>query len=304
MCFESFLLFAWSSHGHAQLTNMGVAIALARMVAFGATYFIRQANKYSINLLSYGQNASGQLIDRAVGDAASLGMVKHYNPDFTNADVDGTEFRKSLAEELKASVDPANAMNLLSDLGNIPGKGERLEHDSQVRHFMRSRDDVTSDQAYLASRAYIKGHLVKAADALGGSLADAHGFWGKVGDAFDLSAGGRGAFFRDGLEHLGAALHTLQDSYAPGHVQRNASEIIEKVNIWDPDNQNAHDDWEGHHAYDEPTNRTSSPHFHSARTATADTIYAVLADLDKGSATVHGAIENVMSARMIAVCKQ
>jgi hypothetical protein len=227
--------------------------------------------------------------------------------------VDGTEFRKSLAEELKASVDPANAMNLLSDLarivveedvhlGNIPGKGERLEHDSQVRHFMRSRDDVTSDQAYFASRAYIKGHLVEAADALGGSLADAHGFWEKVGDAFDLSAGGRGAFFRDGLKHLGAALHTLQDSYAPGHVQRNASEIIEKVNIWNPDNQNAHDDWEGHHAYDEPTNRTSSPHFHSARTATADTIYAVLANLDKGSATVHGAIENVMSARMIAVC--
>ena len=74
------------------------------------------------------------------------------------------------------------------------------------------------------------------------------------------------------------------------------------MNIWDDENKNAHGDWDGHHAYDEPSNVTSRPHYYAAQAAVADCVFAVLANLDQDEGTARTNIGNTLESKMIAVC--
>jgi hypothetical protein len=308
-------LFAWSSHGHAELTSLGLAVAIAKLVASGKTYFLRQLSKYRVKIGSYGSAEEGMAISEGAGEAGGQYIIQHTeDPALVPDDLDRGAVRRALNLEGVALSDadveiffaPLPGIVVFEDihLGNIPNHGEQLERDSQVRHFMRSRPDVTSEEAYRKSRDYIFNHLIGAWSCFRGALADPHGFWENVGSIFEASSGTRAFFFRDGLKHLGAALHTLEDSYAPGHVRRSSAEIIERVNIWDAENQNADParNWDGHHAYDDPSNPTSQPHYYAARAAVGAVIFEVLVNVDQDEGTARQAIGNALDARLIAVC--
>jgi hypothetical protein len=150
----------------------------------------------------------------------------------------------------------------------------------QVRHFMRSSESISSEGAFRQSKAYISGNLTDA--------------WSKFRQALDRQDNqssddvGPGhslwVMFMSGNDPLAKALHTIEDSYAPGHVTR-ASGLgcIQEVHIWDEDNKNANADtgWPGHHALDEPTAAQSAEFYDMARSTAGDLILCVLANLDQ-----------------------
>jgi hypothetical protein len=303
--------YGWSSHGHAELTSLGLAAAFADLVGFGYTYFFKQAAKYYSWLYSYGQTSGGMAISDGANAGIDQAFTEHYDPTLTSSDIDGTNTRRDVAAAVpnspvanfdiaKLLVDlPAIVVNEDVHLGNIPGHGETFEPGrSQVRHFMRSNESISSTEALYASREYMQDHLVKSWTSFAEALRDPHGFWENVGNLFADSQGGRGFAFRDARKNLGAALHTIQDSYAPGHVERMfGTEIIVRVNIWDKDNQDADPsrNWDGHHAYDEPENKTAKPHYWSARLATAECIFTVLSNLGQSEEVARAAITGFVS---------
>jgi hypothetical protein len=297
------LTLGWSSHGHAELTSWGVAHALTHLVTEGKTFVYRQMVRYYQRIRPTPGLFDG--VDPLVASAV--------DPNLTPADWDGENVHNDLQDDA-ALFQPYN-LNLVALFGrlpaivigedvhpgNIPHAGEFFEHDSQVRHFMRSRDDVTSTAAYFASRAYILSHLTLSWSSFKAALEEPTSTWESFVRVWGPNYT-QGKQFAEGLKHLGAALHTLEDSYAPGHVRRSSAEVIERVNIWDDDNQTEHGDWEGHHAYDEPSNQTSRPHYYAARTAVADVIFAVLANLDQDEGASRTSIGNTLDSKLIAVC--
>jgi hypothetical protein len=297
------ITLGWSSHGHAELTSQGVALGLAHLITYGKDFVYKQMAKFYSHIKQ--QDYDYSIVD--------FGITGHVDPNLTVQDVDGENARKALEEDaaLFAKYDvnlgnlfgnlPALVVNEDVHMGNIPNVGEALEHDSQVRHFMRSRAEVTSTEAYFASRAYILNHLISSWSSFNTALRDPKGAW----ESFSRLWGPnycQAKDFAEGLKQLAAALHTLEDSYAPGHVRRSDAEVIEKVNIWNEENQTAHDDWEGHHAYDEPSNTKSRPHFYAARVAVADCVFAVLANLDQDEGAARTSIGNTLDSKLIAVC--
>jgi hypothetical protein len=162
---------------------------------------------------------------------------------------------------------------------NIPVIGEMLNPKSgQVRHFMRSSASISSLEAYNASKAYIIEHLT--------------GAWRKYREAvnyqdkwYDVLTSSSSIFWEGNYE-LGKALHTIEDSYAPGHVTRKSgSGFIVQVNIWDDANKNPNPpDWPGHEALDNPNNEKSREFFVMAKDATSTLIVCVLKNLDQDEA--------------------
>lgn len=163
---------------------------------------------------------------------------------------------------------------------NIPVIGEKLNPKSgQVRHFMRSSESVSSLEAYNASKAYIIEHL--------------NGAWTKYREAvnyqdkwYDVLTSSSSIFWEGNYE-LGKALHTIEDSYAPGHVTRKSgSGFIVQVNIWDDANKNPDParDWPGHEALDNPNNEKSREFYAMAKNTTAALIVCVLKNLDQDEA--------------------
>jgi hypothetical protein len=162
---------------------------------------------------------------------------------------------------------------------NIPLIGEVLNPKSgQVRHFMRSSASISSLEAYNASKAYIIEHLT--------------GAWRKYHEAvnyqdkwYDVLTSSSSIFWEGNYE-LGKALHTIEDSYAPGHVTRKSgSGFIVQVNIWDDANKNPNPpDWPGHEALDNPNNEKSREFFAMAKDATSTLIVCVLRNLDQDEA--------------------
>jgi hypothetical protein len=163
---------------------------------------------------------------------------------------------------------------------NIPVIGEALNPKSgQVRHFMRSSAGISSLEAYNASKAYIIEHLT--------------GAWSKYREAvnyqdkwYDVLTSSSSIFWEANYE-LGKALHTIEDSYAPGHVTRKSgSGFIVQVNIWDDANKNPDParDWPGHEALDNPNNEKSREFFAMAKDTTAALIVCVLKNLDQDEA--------------------
>jgi hypothetical protein len=160
---------------------------------------------------------------------------------------------------------------------NIPVIGETLNpKGGQVRHFMRSSASVSSLEAYNMSKAYIIEHLT--------------GAWSKYREAvyyqdkwYDVLTSSSSIFWEGNYE-LGKALHTIEDSYAPGHVTRKpGSGFIVQVNIWDDENKKPDParDWPGHEALDNPNNEKSREFFAKAKEASATLIVCVLANLDQ-----------------------
>jgi hypothetical protein len=171
----------------------------------------------------------------------------------------------------KEDIHPANAPW---------GIGEKINPTTgQVRHFMRSSAGVSSAEAYNASKAYIIQHLT--------------GAWSKYREAVNYQdkwydiATSSSLIFWDGNYELGKALHTIEDSYAPGHVTRKpGSGYIVQVNIWDDENKNPDParDWPGHEALDNPSNAKSSEFFKKAKEASSTLIVCVLSNLDQTDA--------------------
>jgi hypothetical protein len=279
------LLFAFSSDGHTQLTCIGIALAIARLIAS------RQA--------------------AIVAVLGKLGAKQEDRDDFDDSgssDLDGIkdDYRKEMGS---ITADAGHALSLFWDLpgrvvdqdvhlGNIPwfGLGEKLEHDSQVRHFMRSRPEVSSDQAYLASVKYIRDHMTLAWRALAKARIDLNNRSFFSDPAFGDSD--------DFLDELSKALHTVEDSYAPGHVTRNAHELIEEVHIWDDANKNANPKtgWPGHSALDEPTHPMTAPHFRAAGFATRDMILCILTTFDQQEPAFQAALNGAISKHFSGIC--
>jgi hypothetical protein len=287
-------LFAWSAEGHAALTSLAFTGALARLITHKNGYLFQQIHRHYAALVTYGVYSPFVVLYHAAGKAACRLITEHVDPNLKTADLDGSNFRRDMnANPVVRGHYDREVAYLFEDLpeivvdedvhpGNIPGIGEKLQHDSQVRHFMRSRPDVSPWKAYLDARTHVWAKMYDSWSDFKGALHERHGFWGELEDIAGGVVGARGLLFRSGLEKLGAALHTLEDSYAPGHVQRGDDGVIEDVHIWDDENRNRDDSkkWEGHHAYDEPDNPKSNRFYLMAQDGVAEVIFTVLSTLD------------------------
>jgi hypothetical protein len=241
-------LLAWTWTGHGQLTSYAVTAAIAQFFMLGKSFL---ENRFvEIEKVWKG------VVGKTIAKDCLQDMLDTLPGDVQRED-----------------IHPAN----------FPywHWGEKLNPSSgQVRHFMRSSIAVSSLDAFNQSKAYINGHLT--------------GAWTKYREAvyhedkwYDLGQTSWG-IFAEGNGELARALHTIEDSYAPGHVTR-ASPLgfIEEVHVWDDENKNPNpaNDWPGHHALDDPSAPKSSEFFEMAKRTTADLIVCVLSNLDQDEAT-------------------
>ena len=187
----------------------------------------------------------------------------------------GKSSAQDCLQELMANL-PDIVQNEDIHPANAPwGIGEHFNPKTgQVRHFMRSSESVSSLEAYNASKAYIVQHLTDAWN----KYREAVRYQDKWYDVLTSSS----MIFGEGNYELGRALHTIEDSYAPGHVTRTlGSGFIVRVNIWDDENKkpDPSKQWLGHKALDDPGN---SPEFFAmAKETTTALIVCVLRNLDQ-----------------------
>ncbi len=280
-------LFAWSWTGHGQLTAMGVTFAVAQFLILASKAVLKRF--LEIDAIMVAKN-SGE------GDLSPLRKERREESETVRG------LRDKPEQTIPAAVAGRVVARMLSDLpsrvqhedihaGNIPSLGEFFERDSQVRHFMRSREDVTSKVAFEASTKYIRDNCLASWRAFRRAVRPEKSWT----DFFSDPTVGH---FDEGKEMLAKALHAIEDSYAPGHVKRReGTGIIEKVNIWDDPNKKASGDWPGHEALDNPQHAQSMPFFEMARRTTGDFILVVLANLDGEEAGFLKALDNLMANR-------
>ena len=202
-----------------------------------------------------------------------------------NQQVPVTEVERELAGMLRNL--PRKVQTEDIHRGNMPYVGQYLQGDSQVRHFMRSDESVNGMDAYVKSRAYIREHLVSAFGEFRQSMGD-----------------GSLTTFIAGLDDLAAALHTLQDSYAPGHVTRmDTTFFILEVHIWDAENRDGDPSRAipTHEQYDDPRTPKSVPFFEEAKKATANFIYTVLSSLDQSPDDFPRALDPLLDSSLSVV---
>jgi hypothetical protein len=121
----------------------------------------------------------------------------------------GKPSAKGCLTELMANL-PEIVQNEDIHPANFPVIGEMLNPKSgQVRHFMRSSAGVSSLEAYNASKAYIIEHLTGAWSKYRETI----NYQDKWYDVLTSSS----SIFGEGYYEPGKALHTIEDSYAPGH---------------------------------------------------------------------------------------
>jgi hypothetical protein len=276
-------LFAWSWDGHGQLTTFAVAMALERLFRMGKQFIIGRLARIAVVEANIQRSVLGSAGFPPIDDA----MRKKIE------DIDkqpATELQKSLIvlfDDLpsKVQTEDIHAGNA-SFLGDIPIFGILwhllAEEDSQVRHFMRSTPKTSRQGAFLKSRKYIWDNLWEA--------------WGSFSQAVRQQSLGD---FDDGMSSLAKALHTIEDSYAYGHVQRlgsvienSAAMIIDDVHLWDDENKKASGTWMGHKYYDDPASKggvaggvNPAVLFERAQQAAADFIYCVLGNADQSRAS-------------------
>ncbi len=279
--FPDFMLpvfFAWSWEGHGQLTCGVLAFAIARLVPMGKTYVMKRLNEFA---------ALRTAIETAALGSAGYRPTENQVTDYLKR-VEG-QAPNVMQQNLIRLFDGLPTMVQEEDLhiGNIPniGKvpiiGKPIAKDAQIRHFMRSTEETTRREAYMKSREYIWDHLYYAWYNMKKGVFHKPKWYDFINDTSidDFDAG---------CSHLAKALHTIEDSYAPGHVQRRlGSGVIDDVHIWDEKNKKkdvAHG-WPGHEALDNPTTAESLPFFALGRVAAGSLIYCVLASLDQNEAT-------------------
>jgi hypothetical protein len=252
-------IFAWSWDGHGQLTSLALAAAITQVVRLGKSDLMKRFIRL---YREFGRVSAG-----------AGGTTKLY---------------ENVGRDPVPSVDQAQAalgrlflglrgIVQRTDLhvGNIPwGVGEFFDGKGQVRHFMRSTASTTETEAYMLSRAWIRNHLSVSYERMRDALYTNYGLLNILSSNFDD--------FSDALTAMGEALHTAEDSYAPGHVGRDPTvhSLITSIHYWDNENKTAHGDWPGHEALDDPETPMSRPYFASARVTTAELIVCVLSNLE------------------------
>jgi hypothetical protein len=165
-------------------------------------------------------------------------------------------------------------------IGNLPKVGPCFDPNGQVRHYMRSLPTTTPQQAHEASRKYIWHYLYRCWRSMHFAVtAKENTFWQQM---TSLSY----PDFMSGVGDLATALHTIEDSYAPGHVTREVGVCTMRcIHAWDDDNKTAHGDWKGHAAYDDPWhNEISAYFFYKGRDAAGELILTIFENLDKDQA--------------------
>jgi hypothetical protein len=275
-------LFAWSWTGHGALTSIGVAFAILKLITLGKSAVLAQLARLNTEVWRYDDEGGPDTTREA---------------EITKIVSDATGSMPGDAAQVAALFSDVPTRVQVEDIhyGNIPwGVGEALDSTGQVRHFMRSRPEVTSEQAYLASFAYIKENCITAWTRLKAALNPGTGWGDKVHDFFFVPNAVGDA--NQGKRFLAMTLHTVEDSFAPGHVRRILGNIIEEVHIWDDENKNPHGDWPGHEALDNPDHPMSKPFFEVAKRATGDFICCILSNLDQNEFDFRTELDRVMFA--------
>ena len=261
------LFLAWSCFGHGQLTEMGLAFAISQFMNLRKLFVLKRLRQF-------------EKVQSAI-ETAALG-----SPGFPPTEKEVNKFLEE--QEKRSPTDTAQSLvRLFSELptwvqeedihrGNIPKIGESLEKDSQVRHFMRSYRNTTAAEAYKKSREYIWDHLFWAWSGMRKGVYHQPRWYDFLNDS-SLDD------FDSGVKHLAKALHTIEDSYAPGHTGRaSGTGIIKDIYYW-PDTKNG-DKSKGipsHEELDNPGNGMSKEFYAMARQATGSFILCVLNNLDQ-----------------------
>jgi len=272
------VLFAWSWDGHGQLTCAALAFAIARLVPMGKTYVMKRLNEFAAlqtaietaALGSGGYRPSEEQVTRVLqkveGQAPNV-MQQNLIRLFDNL--------PSLGQEEDIHI------GNIPNIGKLPLVGKSIEKDSQVRHFMRSTEQTTRREAYMKSREFIWDQLYYCWYDMKEGVYHKHKWYDFIYDS-SLSD------FDDGVSHMARALHTIEDSFAPGHVQRRSdSGVIEDIHCWNDENKQADPakGWPGHKALDNPTTPQSRIFFEMARIASGSLINCILTNLDQTEVT-------------------
>jgi hypothetical protein len=267
-------LFAWSWDGHGSLTALALATAITQVARLGKSELGKRLLRLRANYTTFMTTGRGQ----------KSGLYKDVGTDPEPSPGDVEAALKPLMAGLAGMVQRADL-----HAGNIPwGIGEFLDSNGQVRHFMRSTKETTEAAAYTASMGWIRTHLSLSWEKFKSALYTDYGLLDVLSSNFtDLL---------DGLSALADGLHTVEDSYAPGHVGRLSSlhSVITAIHYWDTENKTAHDGWPGHEALDNPANAISAPYFASAGVTTTELIVCVLSNLDGD----HGAFDKDLEQRL------
>jgi hypothetical protein len=262
------ILFAWSWAGHGQMTVGAIVIAIARLIPLGKVTVMQRLNQFGALQAGFDKNTFGSTPSKKSAERieAVVKGVEHHSLTAMQENL------IHLFEDLPSLVQEQDL-----HIGNIPVIGEHLEKDAQVRHFMRSHETTTVHDAFMESRAYIWRNLYLAWDSMRKGVYDKP-HW------YDFIYNSAMSDFDKGIHHLAAALHTIEDSYAPGHVQRNSqSGVIEDIHYWDKENKkpDAARDWPGHEALDDPMTPESRIFYQLGREASGSLMLTVLANLDQ-----------------------
>jgi hypothetical protein len=266
-CMTHNLFLAWSWFGHGQLTEMGLAFAISQFVNLRKMFVLKRLKKF-------------ETVQSAI-EADTLG-----SPGFPPTEKEVNKFLED-QEKHTPTGEEQSLVRLFSELpswvqeedlhrGNIPKVGEWLEKDSQVRHYMRSYQNTTPLEAHKKSKEYIWDHLFWAWSGMRKGVYHQSKWYDFINDS-TLDD------FDGGVKHLAKALHTIEDSYAPGHTKRaSGTGIITDIYYW-PDTKNG-DKSKGipsHEELDNPGNAKSKEFYAMATNATGAFILCVLSNLDQ-----------------------
>jgi hypothetical protein len=261
------VLFAWSWDGHGQITTAAVALAATAVTRLGRA------------------GLAAKLID-----LASL-LRKAHHP-FTSA---GHKFAgmEAAVKYLLAAL-PRKVQWVDIHPGNAPwGIGEKLDKDGQVRHFMRSTRATTDREGYAKSMGWVRSHLAAAWQGMRDAVAEGGEETGKR----QATVPG----FERALGRLADALHTAEDSYAQGHVTRDAgnTNLIRELHYWDAANKagDAAAGRLGHEEYDDPDRAENRPFVEAAKVTAGELIACVLSNLDRDGRTFAADLDRELAIR-------
>jgi hypothetical protein len=284
MTFSFFL--AWSWFGHGQLTQIALGFGISQFVALGKTFVLQRLRQF-------------EAVESAI-ETDALG-----SPGFPPTEKEVNKFLEELEHHPPTSVE-RQLVRLFSALpswvqeedihrGNIPGIGESLEKDSQVRHYMRSYRSTTAPEAHQKSRLYIWNHLYWAWSGMRKGVYHQAKWYDFINDS-TLDD------FDGGVKHLASALHTIEDSYAPGHTKRTPGVgTITDIYYW-PDTKDG-DKSKGipsHAELDNPGNPMSTEYYAMAKKAAGAFILCVLSNLDQDESAYVSDCGNKLNTYLLA----
>jgi hypothetical protein len=276
-------LLAWSWAGHGNLTSIGIGLAILKMITLGKSALLKQLGALSSGVWRYDEEGPDTVREAEITKQVS--------------DADRSPPADAAAVARLFSDLPTRVQVEDIHLGNIPwGVGEALDSTGQVRHFMRSRPEVTSVEAYQASYAYIRRNCIDAWDHLKNALNPVTSWTDRLHDSVFIPNAVNDC--NQGKKYLAKALHTIEDSYAPGHVRRILFNIIEEVHIWDDANKNPSGDWPGHDALDNPEHPMSRPLFEAAKPAIGGLIACIFSNLDQTEHDFLTELDNYVFSRL------